>query len=225
MNISVENLPVRFLTSAVRLTRLILVVVTPLVLLLTVLVVIGVGSLRLAGSTDAVLPVQLEPGEYQIERGDGQRADVAETTVFESNDGEVTFGTTRVDIGIDDDAIAIRAVAGMLIVVWLILAWVGVNSMNGISSSMRAGNGFTTGNSRRVRRLGMVVLAYPALTFLGRLLLRQMVDALDLAGPPVSVDVGVADWWVWVLFGLLLVAIAGLFAHGVALQELDEATI
>ena len=225
MAISVENLPVRFLTSAVRLTRLILVVVTPLVLLLTVLVVIGVGSLRLAGSTDAVLPVQLEPGEYQIERGDGQRADVAETTVFESNDGEVTFGTTRVDIGIDDDAIAIRAVAGMLIVVWLILAWVGVNSMNGISSSMRAGNGFTTGNSRRVRRLGMVVLAYPALTFLGRLLLRQMVDALDLAGPPVSVDVGVADWWVWVLFGLLLVAIAELFAHGVALQELDEATI
>ena len=174
---------------------------------------------------DAVLPVQLEPGEYQIERGDGQRADVAETTVFESNDGEVTFGTTRVDIGIDDDAIAIRAVAGMLIVVWLILAWVGVNSMNGISSSMRAGNGFTTGNSRRVRRLGMVVLAYPALTFLGRLLLRQMVDALDLAGPPVSVDVGVADWWVWVLFGLLLVAIAELFADGVALQELDEATI
>ena len=225
MNISVENLPVRFLTSAVRLTRLILVVVTPLVLLLTVLVVIGVGSLRLAGSTDAVLPVQLQPGEYQIERGDGQRADVAETTVFESNDGEVTFGTTRVDIGIDDDAIAIRAVAGMLIVVWLILAWVGVNSMNGISSSMRAGNGFTTGNSRRVRRLGIVVLAYPALTFLGRLLLRQMVDALDLAGPPVSVDVGVADWWVWVLFGLLLVAIAELFAYGVALQELDEATI
>ena len=225
MTRSLENLPVRFLTSAVRLTRLILVVVTPLVLLLTMLGVIGVGSLRLAGSTDAVLPVQLEPGEYQIDTGDGQRTDVAETTVFTSNDGEVTFGTTRVDIGIDDDAVAIRAVAGMLIVVWLILAWVGVNSMNGISSSMRAGNGFTTGNSRRVRRLGMVVLAYPALTFLGRLLLRQMVDALDLAGPPVSVDVGVADWWVWVLFGILLVAIAELFADGVALQELDEATI
>jgi hypothetical protein len=225
MTTSLENLSVRFLTSAVRLTRLILVVVTPLVLLLTVLVVIGVGSLRLVGSTDAVRPVQLEPGEYQIEMGDGQRTDVAETTVFESNDGEVTFGTTRVDIGIDDDAVAIRAVAGILIVVWLILAWVGVNSMSGISSSMRAGDRFTTGNGRRVRRLGIVVLAYPALTFLGRLLLRQMVDALELAGPPVSVDAGVADWWVWVLFGLLLVAIAELFAHGVALQELDEATI
>jgi hypothetical protein len=225
MTTSLESLPVRVLTSAVRLTRLTLTIVTPFVLLLTVLVVIGVGSLRLAGSTDAVRPVQLEPGEYQIETGDGQRADVAETTVFKSNDGEVTFGTTRVDIGIDDDAVAIRAVAGMLIVVWLILAWVGVNSMSGISNSMRAGDRFTTGNSRRVRRLGIVVLAYPALTFLGRLLLRQMVDALELAGPPVSVDVSVADWWVWVLFGLLLVAIAELFAHGVALQELDEATI
>ena len=52
-----------------------------------------------------------------------------------------------------------------------------------------------------------------------------MVDALDLAGPPVSVNVGVGDWWGWVLFGLLLVAIAELFAHGVTLQELDEATI
>ena len=225
MNKSVENLPVRLLTSAVRLTRLILVVVTPLVLLLTVLVVIGVGSLRLAGSTDAVLPLQLEPGEYQIETGDGQRTDVAEATVFESNDGEVTFGTTRVDIGVDDDAIAIRAVAGMLIVVWLILAWVGVNSMSGISISMRAGDRFTKANSERLRRLGIVALAYPALTFPASLLLRQMVDALDLAGPPVSVDVGVAGWWVWVLFGLLLVVIAELFAHGVALQELDEATI
>jgi hypothetical protein len=227
MTTSFENLPVRALTSAVRLTRLILVIVTPLVLLLTVLVVIGVGSLRLAGSTDAVRPVQLEPGEYQIETGDGQRADVAETTVFESSDGKVTFGTTRVDISIDDDAdaLAIRAVAGMLVVVWLILVWVGVNSLHGISTSMRAGDRFTTENSRRVRRLGIVALAYPALAFLGRLLLRQMVDALDLAGPPVAVDVGVADWWVWVLFGLLLVAIAELFAHGVALQELDEATI
>ena len=225
MNMSVENLPVRVLTSAVRLTRLILIILTPLVLLLTVLVVIGVGSLQLAGSTDAVRPVQLEPGEHQIETGDGQRTDVAQTTVFESKDGEVTLGTTRVDISIADDAVAIRAVAGMLIVVWLILAWLGVLSLSGISSSMRAGEGFTTENSRRFRRLGIVLLAYPALTFLGRLLLRQMVEALDLAGPPVSVDVGVAHWWGWVLFGLLLVAIAELFAHGVALQELDEATI
>ncbi len=76
-----------------------------------------------------------------------------------------------------------------------------------------------------MRRLGAVALAYPALTFPSTLLLRQMVDALDLAGPPVSVNVGVGDWWGWVLFGLLLVAIAELFAHGETLQELDEATI
>jgi len=222
---SLESVPVRFLTSAVRLTWLTLAIFTPLVLLLIALVVIGVGSVELTGSTDAVRPVQLSPGEYQIERGDGRLADVVETTKFESEDGEVTFGATRVDIGIADDAVAIRAVAGMLMVVWLILAWVGVNSMSGIASSMRAGDGFTMGDVRRVRRLGIVVLVNPALTFLGKLFLGQMVDTLDLAGPPVSVDVGVADWWVWVLFGLLLVAIAELFAHGVALQELDEATI
>jgi hypothetical protein len=73
--------------------------------------------------------------------------------------------------------------------------------------------------------LGLVVLTYPVLTFVGRLLLHQMVDGLSLAGPPVSVHVGVPDWWAWVLFGLGFVAIAELLGRGVALQELDEATI
>jgi hypothetical protein len=223
MTPSSGTLPVRVLDRALRLTRLILLIATPIVLVLTILMVIGVASLQLAGTTDAVRPVQLEPGEYQIDTDGGQRADVAQTTVFESEDGEVRFGTTKVDIGIDDDAV--RAVAGMLIVVWLILAWTAVSNMIAMSSSMRAGEKFTTENAHRLRRLGTVALAYPALTFPSTLLLRQMVDALDLAGPPVSVNVGVGDWWGWVLFGLLLVAIAELFAHGVTLQELDEATI
>jgi hypothetical protein len=225
MTPSSGTLPVRVLDRALRLTRLILLIATPIVLVLTILMVIGVASLQLAGTTDAVRPVQVEPGEYQIDTDGGQRADVAQTTVFESEDGEVRFGTTKVDIGIDDDAVAVRAVAGMLIVVWLILAWTAVSNMIAMSSSMRAGEKFTTENAQRVRRLGAVALAYPALTFPSTLLLRQMVDALDLAGPPVSVNVGVGDWWGWVLFGLLLVAIAELFAHGVTLQELDEATI
>lgn len=225
MRTTIDSTPVRALSSALRLTRLVLAIVTPLVLILAVLVVIGVGSLQLAGSTHDVRPVQLQPGEYQIDTGDGQLADVAETTVFESADGDVRVGTTSVDIGIGDDAVAVRAVAGALIVVWLALAWVGVISMNAISSSMRAGERFTKGNVAHVRRLGAVAVAYPVLTLLGRRVLREMVDVLDLAGPAVSVDVGVADWWVWVLFGLLLVTLAELFADGVALQEADEATI
>ena len=225
MNVTADHrLPLRLLDGGARLTRWALMVVTPLALVLGVLVVSGVGSLRLDGSTETVRPLQLEPGEYQIERG-GQLTDVAQTTVFESRDGDVTFGTTGVMIDVGDDQTAIRAVAMVLLLAWLTLAWVGVRSLSGLAASLRAGERFMTANARRVRRIGSVVLAYPVLTFAGQLLLRQMVGSLELAGPSVVVDVGVTDWWAWVLFGLLLLALAELFAHGVTLQELEDATV
>lgn len=225
MRTTSKLLPVRLLDRATRLTRLILIIVTPFVLVLAVLVLIGVGSLRLAGSTEMVRSLQFEPGEYHIDDNDGEPLDVAQATVFESERGDVIVGTTRVEISVGDDAIGIRAVATTLIIIWLVLAWVGVTSIAAMSTSIRAGEKFTAANAHRVRRLGGVVLAYPVLTFIGRTILRQMVESLNLPGPAVSVDVGVADWWAWILLGLLLVVIGELFAHGVALQELDETTI
>lgn len=222
----IENyLPNRLLDAGARLTHWTLMVITPLVLLLGVLVVAGVGSVNLAGSTETVRPLQLDLGEYQIQRPDGRLVDVAETTRFESDDGEVTYSTTKVEIAVGKDETTIRAVAVALVVGWLALTWVGVINLGAIAKSIRAGDGFTTPNARRLRRVGVVVLAYPLLTLLGRLVLRRLVDSLDLAGPAVSVDVGVADWWAWLLLGLLILALAELFAQGVKLQDLDEATV
>lgn len=219
--------PLRILDRSLWFTRLALAVVTPIAALLIIPSLLGETSVWLSGSRDATATEQVGSGEYQtsLPTRDGEMPYVANDLSFASDDGQVTFVATKVRIDVGEDAVAVRAAAGAMFVLYLALAWIGVSNMFGISSSMRGGEKFSTANVRRMRRIGLVLLAYPPLTYLGQLLLRHLVDGLDLAGPPVSVDVGVGDWWAWMLFGLLFVALAELFSHGVALQELEEATI
>jgi hypothetical protein len=224
MNTTLNALPLRVLDRSLRLTRLVLAVVTPIAALLIIPSVLGEITVSLSGTRDAMEIEQVGSVDDQmgLPSGDGQLSADAN---FRSDDGTVWFTETKVRIEIGEDAAVVRAVAGAMVTIWLALAWIGAGNMLGISSSLRAGERFSTANVRRVRRIGVVVLAYPPVTFIGQSMLRYLVDGLELAGPPVSVDVGVADWWAWVLFGLLFLAIAELFSQGVALQELEEATI
>lgn len=217
-------LTVRVFHFGVSATRWLLLAVAPLLVVLSVLVIFGIGSVSLPGSTEEVRPVQLAPGEYQIERN-GEIVDVAETTSFESEDGDVTFGTTRVSIAIAKQHRALRLVSTIMVLGWWTLAWVAVSNLAALAGSIRSGEGFVKPNTHRLRRIGAAVLAYPMLTFLVGTALRQLAGSLDLDGPSVTVDIGPADWWAWLLFGLLLLAVTELFAHGVKLQEFDEATV
>jgi hypothetical protein len=215
---------VRVLEGVLRAFRWILIIATPILLVLGVVTVIGVGSVSVRGSTETVRPVQLQPGEYQV-LVDGRPVDVAETTLFESNDGNVRFGKTDVTIGLSDNARSARLAAIALAMLWLVLAWVGVGNLHAIARSTLRGDAFTTVNSQRLRRLGFATVAYPCLTLLGQMWMRHSVQSLKLAGPAVVVDVGVPQWWAWVVVGLFFFVVAEVFAHGVELRELDRTTI
>lgn len=111
--------------------------------------------------------MQLAPGEYQIERN-GEMVDVAETTGFESEDGDVTFGSTRVSIAVADHNRGLRLVSTSLLLGWWILAWVAVSNLAALAGSIRSGEGFVKSNAQRLWRIGAAVLAYPVLTLVVR---------------------------------------------------------
>lgn len=216
----------RVLDGAVRLAWYALVAVTVMVVALGTLVVIGDGSLHLDGSTETVEPLRSESGDDVSSRnGDEGSAGTGEGSTFVSADGTITLGRTDVQIAIDDDQILIRAVAMAVVVCWLLLAWGALIHLRPLVRSLRAGEGFRAANARRIRWLGAVIVTYPVVTLLGQLVLRQLVDRLDLSGPAVTVDVGVSSWWVWIVLGLLMLGLSGLVERGVELQQLDEATV
>lgn len=215
--------PLRALGSVFTILRWILAVTTAFALVFGVLVLVGVGTVTLPGVTEEVRPVLLAPGEYQTEV-DGEMRDVAETTVFESDDGTVTFGPTQVEVGTDDQ-IVIRIVAVGFIWVLIALAWMGVVQLAAVVNAAVAGDVFDSSNALRLRRAGWVGLAVPLVTVVGAVLLSRLSAGLDLAGPEIRIDISVAGWWVWIIAGLALLSLAEVFERGTALRDFEELTV
>lgn len=214
----------RLLDGALRFTRWVLLLVTFGFAPLVVLAVLGVGTVTLPATTGDAPRFDAAPGtEHPTAEGGTQPSDDGRT--FESSDGIVRAQRTDVKIELGDDAVAVRAVAIGRIVVLLALAWTAANSLSAVARTTRAGDAFTPANARRLRRVAFVCLGYPALSAASLLVLRRLVDALDLAGPPVVLRIDVPAWWASVVAGLLLLVVAETFNHGVSLRELDATTI
>ncbi len=177
-------------------------------------------TVYLDGRTGTVVPLRPLPGEF-----DGQLADVAETTRFGSRDGEVALTETRVEIRPEGSSAGLLRAAGFAtVMVWLGLAWVGVLTLKGLVESANH-DPFVPANVGRLRRLGLICLAVATVPIANQLLWRSLIDRLDFGGPPVVVDLPLGDWWAWGVAGLLLLVLAQVFAQGIALRELEHATI
>jgi hypothetical protein len=125
----------------------------------------------------------------------------------------------RVKLDREDLDSRVVAVAGLG--AWFGLTWIGLINARRIVRAARSGQAFDTGNVRRLRWIAAAVLTFPLVTWAIR---RGLDSTLDVV-PPVHVRRIGPSWWVHLLAGLGLLALAEVFREGSRLRALDEATI
>jgi Protein of unknown function (DUF2975) len=114
--------------------------------------------------------------------------------------------------------LAITLLPGLLVVALLWQLW-------GLLRSARRGDPFTTANVWRLRRFGwLLLLGWPLVAYLTMALKGALADTLtsptDQTSGLFALDIGGA-----LLFGLAILVLAEVFAHGLRLREDVEGTI
>jgi hypothetical protein len=112
---------------------------------------------------------------------------------------------------------------GLVLVALLAALWA-IWNLRAVVKTALAGQPFAPDNSRRLRRIGFIILAVtlaaPLIEYqLGRYLLEQLtVEGLDLS-PALRLSKD------WILGGLLFLVLASIFRHGTALEEERALTV
>jgi hypothetical protein len=129
--------------------------------------------------------------------------------------------SVRADVQVGREDRDTRAVlAGTTAALGLCL-WAGLLALRRLVRSGWAGEPFDRHNVRRLRVLGVAVLAWPFITRLGASLVDRTIDSV----PEVKADVSGPGWWVTLLVGVGLFALAEVWREGVELRELERETI
>ncbi len=211
----------KLLDGLLAIARVILMFITAVFLVLGVLTLFSTTTTTLAGTTDAIAIEQTTPsGRVATHYPSGN------TTVLDEGpriEDLPDFGAAAVSIEVKDPVV--RTVAVLVIAAWLGLGWFAVTNVRGITRSALAGESFTTANTRRLRRAGTAALGYAAMLFAVPVLMDALLSRLTLPVDGFRLENGGGDAWLWLLVGLLIIAIAGAFERGVQLQEFEEATI
>ncbi len=170
------------------------------------------GGIGVDATVDPPLVISLDDGPSFSLQADGQ----IENRVLDLEDGEVRATIRLRDA--DTDARVAVAVSGAAV---MAAFWTGLVMTRRIVRSAREGNPFDARNVFRLRVLATLFVLVPAGSEVSSRLLGSAVDA----DPRVHVSVGSPDWGVFVLVALGLLALAEVFSEGVALRDLDRATI
>jgi hypothetical protein len=113
-----------------------------------------------------------------------------------------------------------RRVIAVGFLVAIAMGWIGLLSLRAVVKSAREGNPFDPRNVRRLRRLGLVVLAVPVLVGLVNRLLERSIDSQVVHARIAHVDALPS-----IVIALGVLALAEVFREGAALRELEQSTI
>lgn len=206
----------RLLRAATWLLALLTVVLVPLL------------ALTLTERGDIRLPVELEP-PYRIEFGSGEAIDIHGAGIGMYQD--FPSGQERANLRSEPHVVTeirlsrtdrdTRAVLAGTVVTMLALVWVGLVNLRRMVATARAGEPFHSANVRRLQRLGAALLAWPVVARVATWITSATLDMVPDASP---VTPGPA-WWVLVLLGVGMFALAEVLREGTALRELEQATV
>lgn len=192
--------------------------------LMTVVFIVGtiayLGTVVTGSSGGVGVEATVEP-PLVISLDDGPSIPLAADGQIDDRALDLEHGEVRASIRLsenDTDARAVVALSGVAVMVAL---WTGLVVARRIVRAAREGNPFDPRNVRRLRVLAGLFVLVPAGSEVSSRLLSSAVDA----DPRLQVSVGSPDWGVLVLVGLGLLALAEVFSEGVALRDLDQATI
>jgi hypothetical protein len=223
-----HSLPLlRLLDGLLSISRFLLVIVTVMFVLISAFSVFQSTSVDLSGTTDRIAIQQTLPdGSVALHHVSSQ------TTEWQSAPGadgaripdiDARFGSADVSVPVEDRTL--RVFARFVIAAWLGLAWIAVTNVRSVTRSALDGTTFTMANATRLRRTGGAALGYAAMLVAVPILMGLLVDRLTLSVEGFEPESGGDSAWLWLIVGLLLVAVGEAFERGVELQELEQATI
>ncbi len=196
-----------------------LVLGTALAVPLLALVATGHGSLTLDAELDPPYSVGLS-GDRSVQVGDSG----AEFTGFPRNGDTSPFRdapVVRFDAAVARDDTDTRAVLVAFVVATIALAWLGLVNLRRIVRSTRSGRPFDARNAVRLRWLAVAVLVFPVVGFAVRWAMTETLDT-DVA---LRVTTTGPSWWILLVIGVGLLALAEIFRAGADLEELERGTI
>jgi hypothetical protein len=209
----------RLFDNVLTVAQVLLVVGSVLLLLIAYPVLNGHGTLTLDAEADTPHTVEFADGTA-VESGGGSTAWIG----FPEGEERRHLSdapTVLVRYTLADDDRDARAVVLAAIGVWVGLGWIGLVNARAIVRSSRQGRPFDPDNVRRLRRIGVAVVAFPVVSWAIRWGLDRTLDV----GSPVHVRMAGPTSWVYLVAGLGLLALAEVFREGSRLRALDEATI
>jgi hypothetical protein len=172
----------------------------------------GRGGVAVDGTVDPPLTIAVDGGTAVVLDADGEARD-------RRSGIETAEVRAKVRLGDDDtDSRVVLAVSGSALVVAF---WVGLIATRRLVRSARQGDPFDTRNVQRLRLLAALFVAVPAGAEVTRRLLASTADV----DPRLHVSIAAPDWGVFLVVALGLLALAEVFRAGVALRDLEQATI
>ena len=227
MNMSVGTRPLRALDMLLSIARFFLYLATVLFAVLAVVGLFGSVSVSLDGTTDGLALSYTDSVDQDITvRGSSSVIETDNSTspgVLNRNVVIPDFGRTDVTIDLEDRAPRFAALA--FITVWFVLAWVAVTSVRGITRSSLDGHAFTKDNARRLGRVGWAAVVLAAVSVAMPRLMDALLNDSTLPIDGFRTSSQVSDPWLWLMVGLLFVAIGQAFERGAELEAPDAATI
>jgi hypothetical protein len=185
-------------------------------------------ALTLTGRGDVRVPVELDP-PYRIEFAAGPAiavhdGGIGEYDGFEPGQERANLRSRPdvvAEVRLDEDDRDTRAVLVAGVLVTIALVWVGLLNLRRVVAAARAGEPFDPANAGRLQRLGAAILVWP---LLARITTRIAGETFDLVPAGTPVTPGPA-WWVLVLLGAGMFALAEVLRVGTQLRELEQATV
>jgi Protein of unknown function (DUF2975) len=200
---------------------LVLAFVTAVAVPLLVLVVLGHGSITLDATIDPPYSVRFTGDRTIVVTGDQSVATFENFPVGDERHFIDTAPTVHAKANVVRDDTDSRAVVVVAFVALLALTWLALVNLRRVVRSARAGEPFTRKNVGRLRIVAITALALPAVSFVMTRILDSTLDVMI----PLHVTIPGVSWWVFLVIGVGLLALAEVFREGAELQELEHATI
>jgi len=205
--------------TGIRFVRYALIFVTILVIVFLGVAVSGRGSMSVQAHLD-------DP--FFLELADGRRVGISgNSTTFENfeigREPEVLgdVGPVGLTINVSRSDTDSRFVIGAIVLGWLAAGWLGLHSLGRVVTETMAGHTFSDESPASLRRLGIAILAVPAIGLIGTFVINRTIET-DV---PISVAFSGTSTWVLIAVAVGVFALAEIFGEAVRLREFEELTI
>jgi hypothetical protein len=209
----------RLFNTLLGIGNLLLMVMTVVSMSIAWAVLSGRGTVKLDAEFDQPYTVEFADGSAIDASGGGASwHDLPPGDHRRALEESVSVRTT-VDVGPDDTDARVVLAAG--VAARLALTWLGLFNVRRIVRSALDGQPFHADNVGRLRWLAVAVLALPVVTTVEHVVLEGRLDI----HPPVDVVTSGPGWWVYLMVGAGVLALAEIFREGARLRDLEATTI